>query len=116
MGNLTTPALSDSKCVLYAVSLPALLRGMLPEIQMPLIDLIVATAVENLKPGQLVSTLDFDLLISADERVTNTTYVQLLTSLCQEWSHQILQIEDELEMEEEQLVLVSKLFTRQDCN
>jgi hypothetical protein len=74
--------------------------------------MIVATAVDNLKPGQLINTLDFDLLINADERITNTTYVQLLSSLCQYWSCQILQISDELEMDEEQLVLVSKLFTR----
>lgn len=81
IGNLQTPALSDSKCVLYAVNLPALLGGMLlnstthqqPESQT--LDLTVATALENLKPRQVLTTLDFDLLISMDERVSNQTYI-----------------------------------------
>ena len=78
----------------------------------PLLDQIVDIAIENLKPEQEINTLDLDLLINADERVSNTTYVSILTALCHEWAHRVLAIEDQLELEEPQLVLVSKLFTR----
>ena len=74
----------------------------------------MSVAVENLKVDGKVDTLDMDLLINADRRVSNQTYLHLLTSLCQIWSHEVLKIEDELEMTEDQLLLVSKLFTRQN--
>lgn len=42
IGNLSTPALSDNKCILYAVNMPCLLRSLYPtpELQnmVPLID------------------------------------------------------------------------------
>ena len=78
------------------------------------VDQIMSVAVENLKVDGKVDTLDMDLLINADRRVSNQTYLHLLTSLCQIWSHEVLKIEDELEMTEDQLLLVSKLFTRQN--
>ena len=74
----------------------------------------MSVAVENLKVDGKVDTLDMDLLINADRRVSNQTYLHLLTSLCQIWSHEVLKIEDELQMTEDQLLLVSKLFTRQN--
>lgn len=85
IGNFTTPALSDNKCVLYAVNLPCLLRSLfpLPELSqmMPLLDQVIDTAVENLSATR-VNSLDLDILINGDERVTSATYVTLLTAIC----------------------------------
>ena len=104
IGNLTTPALSDNKCVLYAVNLPCLLRSVypLPELSVlqPIVDQIVETALENLTSDK-VSSLDFDLLINEDERITNATYLSILTALCQHWAHRVLAIEEELDLEED---------------
>ena len=70
IGNLTTPALSDNKCVLYAVNLPCLLRGLypLPELEslLPLLEQIIDTVLENLRTDhqRAVSSLDLDLLVN----------------------------------------------------
>ena len=105
IGNLTTPALSDNKCVLYAVNLPCLLRGLypLPELEslLPLLEQIVDSVLENLRTDQKngVSSLDLDLLVNQDERVSNETYFTILLSLCTQWAHQVLEIKDQLELD-----------------
>ena len=81
---------------------------------LPLLEQVIDVVVENLKPDQAVlNTLDLDLLINADERVNNTSYVSILTALCHQWAHRVIQIEDELELGEEHLQLTTRLFTRQ---
>ena len=79
--------MSDSKCVLYALNLPCMLRHKMPlpdlQIMLPLLDQIVEVAIENLKLDQtVVNTLDLDLLINEDERINNTSFVSVLTALC----------------------------------
>ena len=44
--------------------------------------------------------------------MSNTSYVSVLTSLCHQWAHRVIKREEELELDEEQLMLISKLFTR----
>jgi len=102
---------------LYALNLPSLLRQLVPEppVPLPLLDDIVDGALDNFRRDKGINTLDFDLLINADERVTNATYLAILTALCQHWAHRVLEIEAELDLAEEQLLLVSKLFSRASC-
>ena len=95
IGNLSTPALSDNKCILYAVSIPSLLSVLCPTIQiqqLPIIEQIVVTVLENLSATRELNSLDFDLLISKDERVTNDTYFAILMILCQQWASQMLEL------------------------
>ena len=86
IGNLSTPALSDNKCILYAVNMPCLLRGLYPVPPMhnliPLIDQIVDTVLGNLKSTKPLNSLDFDLLVNKDERISNETYFSILLALC----------------------------------
>ena len=71
VGNLNTPALSDSKCVIFAINLPCILlkyfQSKDPQIVLPLLESIVEVVIENLKSEQAtMNTLDLDLLINAD--------------------------------------------------
>lgn len=36
----------------------------------------------------------------------------LLTALCHNWAHRVTKLEHELDLDEDQLVIISKLFTR----
>ena len=79
----------------------------------PVLDHMTDVVVENLKVDQsMMNTLDLDLLINHDQRISNSSYAQLLTALCHHWAHRAIKMEDELDLDEEQLVIVSKLFTR----
>ena len=107
IGNLNTPALSDSKCVLFAINLPCILlkyfQSKDPQIVLPLLESIVEVVIENIKSEQAtLNTLDLDLLINADQEIkTSTSYLTILTALCDHWAHRVIEMEDELQLDEE---------------
>ena len=89
LGNVNTRALSDSKCILSIVHIPALFAAK----NANFIEEIVETAIQNLDANDGdFSVSDFQFVVNMSTTTQNQTYLNILANLGSKWAKSVMKI------------------------